>query len=358
MTPTLDDFRNKDGIQIKEEIVNGEQFFIVSYIYNDSELWKDPVNLEARGITFDANGNIVSRPFEKFFNINENQFTQIKDLDFIDATYWDKLDGSMITGVLVKGKLFFKTKKSFYSDVALECQKHFGNDPRYINIHHITKRWKSGAWTPIFEFTSPMNRVIIDYGMEPKLTLLAIRNNLTGEYIDYKILKTFEDYDNIPVVQKYDVNTIQDILEQDIDGREGYVIQLASGQRVKAKFPSYLTKHRTLDSFNLRTLATLILEDCSDDMKPILVDARLTILEEIEKVIHKELDILKTVVYNLVNEWEFDKLELRDIGTKYSSHPQFSPAIRIFKRLGDPDDIIKQHYKSLRIDTFSCKPLW
>jgi RNA ligase len=355
MTPTLDDFRNKDGINIKEEIVNGETFYIVSYMFNDSNLWKDPVNLEARGITFDSNGNIVCRPFEKFFNINENQFTQLKDLNFSNAHYYDKLDGSMITGVLVHEKLFFKSKKSFYSDVALECQKHFANDLRYISIHQITKLWRGGAWTPIFEFTSPMNMIVIDYGIEPKLTLLAIRNNITGEYISYDILKTFRDYDNIPVVEEYDVDSIQDILSQDIDGREGYVIELATGQRVKAKFPSYLTKHRTLDSFNAKNLAMMVIDELSDDMKPYLSPERLLILETIEDIVHKEFDIIRNIVYNLYQEWQ--GMELREIGIKYNTHPQFHPAIQIFKGKDDTS-VLKKYYKDFRIEQFSTRQLW
>ena len=58
MTPKLSDFEGQSNISIKKEIVAEQEFTIVSYIFNDSELWKNPVNLEARGITFDANGDI------------------------------------------------------------------------------------------------------------------------------------------------------------------------------------------------------------------------------------------------------------------------------------------------------------
>ena len=58
MTPKLSDFEGQSNISIKKEIVGGQEFTIVSYIFNDSELWKNPVNLEARGITFDSDGNI------------------------------------------------------------------------------------------------------------------------------------------------------------------------------------------------------------------------------------------------------------------------------------------------------------
>lgn len=354
MTPTIDDFRNKDNIQIKEEIVDGLAFYIVSYIYNDSALWKDPINLEGRGLTFDVNGNIVSRTMEKFFNINENQFTQLKDLDFEDAQYFEKVDGSMITGIIVNDNVHWKTKKSFYSEVAQSCQKDFGGINQYTNCVHICVNWDTGPWTPIFEYTSPGNRVVIDYGIEPKLTLLAIRHNVTGEYAPYEVLETFK-FQGVPVVKRYSQKSIVDVLQEDSDNREGYVVLLKSGQRVKAKFPSYLSKHRSLDSFNARTIATMVIDETIDDMKPLWPVERLQIAEQIESIVVKEFDALRSVVYNLYKSWE--GMELRDIGKQYSTHSQFHPAIQIFKGK-DETKILKEHYMSLRVANFSTKQLW
>lgn len=359
MTPKLSDFQNKDGIQIKEEIVDGNLFYIVSYIYNDSELWRDEVNFEARGLTFDSTGKIVSRPFEKFFNINENQFTQFKDLDFTDAEYFEKLDGSMITGLIIDGvqngeRLHFKTKKSFYSDVALECNKDFAEDGRYVNF--ITGAQGNNK-TPIFEYTSPMNRVILDYGMEPKLTLLAIRDNESGEYATYFTLDLMSKFYDIPLAKKYDHSSIVDVMGQDEDGREGYVIYLKSGQRVKAKFPSYLSKHRVLDNFNMRTIANMIVDECSDDMKPLLTPERLKLLEKIEKNVLYDLGCVGERIKYLISLWVEDGLSIPEIGKQYSNEKFFHPAIQIFKGK-DFDETVKKFYKKQYVETFSTKPLW
>ncbi len=351
------DFENKipkDNIKIKQEIVEGNVYNIVHYIYNNNETFNDPKLLESRGIVFDENGKIVSRPFEKFFNFNGSQFTLEKDLDFTDSEFYLKLDGSLLTFVSINGKIFAKTKKSFYSDVAIQCQKDFGNDYRYKNL---TCKFKDISF--LYEYTSPMNRVVIDYGSTPQLTLLAARWNNSGNYLSRFDLEDIAMIYNIPLVTKFDLFSIFDAIAEshnETSQIEGFVAVLKSGQRVKLKCDPYLAKHRVLDEFNARNLATLIVKDCSDDLKPVLSPERKIILEHMEKIILKELEIYSSVVYNLVNEWEGKSL--REIGTTYSKHPQFSPAINIFKNLGDSDTIVKESYLRQRVEKFSTKPIW
>lgn len=352
MTPKLSDFEGQDNIAIKKEIVGGQEFTIVSYIFNDPELWKNPVNYEARGITFDADGNIVSRPLEKFHNLGENQYTQFKDLDFTDAEYFEKIDGSMISSIVIGGKVYFKTKKSFYSDVAQSCQKDFGDDERYIDFCTF---WYTQGVTPIFEYTSPMNRIVVDYGSEPKLTLLALRCNVTGYYLPrFMLTECYYDY-GIPVVEQFDINSIQDILSQDIENREGYVIRLKSGQRVKVKFPNYLLKHHTLDRMTVRNIAEMVIEECIDDFKALVDPRHLPKIEEIEIRVVKELEGHEICVQVLLDEWK--DLTLPEIGKKYSSHPHFNCAIMVHKGK-DMAEMVKRHYISKILPTLDNKQLW
>lgn len=119
---TLSDFehfREDKRVIFKEEIVASKKFTIVFYQIADNEYWYLPLAKETRGHTFDEDGNLVSGTFEKFFNLNENGFTLQNELDFTNARFFDKVDGSMITSIVIKGKVHLKTKKSFYSDVAI-----------------------------------------------------------------------------------------------------------------------------------------------------------------------------------------------------------------------------------------------
>lgn len=355
MTPKIEDFIGKENIAVKTETVNGHNFTIVSYIFNDNELWHDAINYEARGITFDSNGKIIMRPFEKFHNLNGHNTTQYKDLDFTDSTFYNKKDGSMITGTIIDNQLFFKTKKSFYSEVAQFCQRDFGNDQRYIDL---IKECQKADLTPIFEYTSPNNRIVIDYGNEPQLTLLAIRDNISGSYATKDMLKLYSTMWSIPLIELYDNMTIIDALNESKkigQNVEGFVVELKSGQRVKIKYDEYLAKHGTLERFNAKNIATMVIDEIIDDFKVLIDPARLGVVEAIENTVLMEFDIIRNVVYNLYQKWY--GMELRDIGKQYSDHPQFHPAIQIFKGKDDTE-VLKKYFKSFRIEQYPTTQLW
>lgn len=357
----LTDFYETDGvpynnIQIKKEIVDGCEFTIVSYIYNDNVTFNNPLLCEARGITFDSLGNIVSRPFEKFHNLNGHNTTQYRDLDFTGAVFYDKLDGSMIHPVLVNGKIYYKTKKSFYSEVAQHCQNDFGDNSKYSDFCDFCIDL---GYTPIFEYTSPKNRVVLDYGDTPKLTLLALRHMDEGYYVLSKTLTGIAISWDIPYVQVYDSMTISDAIlsieRDDVQNREGFVAVLRSGQRVKMKYPSYCLLHGTLDRINERDIAKMVISECIDDFKAMSIPRHQRIIEDIEFRVTRDYFNLGHDVCDLLQEWEGKPLA--EIGKEYSSYKYFHPAIRAFKG-SDLDQCIKEYFMNNIIPNYSTHNLW
>jgi hypothetical protein len=53
--------------------------------------------------------------------------------------------------------------------------------------------------TPLFEWCSRSNAVLLDYP-EDQLTLIAIRNIITGEYVDYQKMIIYASKYKIPTV--------------------------------------------------------------------------------------------------------------------------------------------------------------
>jgi len=51
------------------------------------EKW-DEVTLACRGLVTDNEGNIVARPFKKFFNIEENKHTPTQDFEVFEKMDW------------------------------------------------------------------------------------------------------------------------------------------------------------------------------------------------------------------------------------------------------------------------------
>ena len=136
---------------------------------------------ECRGIIFDtATGDIIRRPLFKFFNINERDETQLHNLDFSKEHWVDtKLDGSMIAVFMHEGEIVYGTK--MVAPDFHELVKKFV-DASAVDYEGFCRKVIAGGYTPIFEFMHPQKRIVIDYGMEPALTLLAVRHMVTGQF--------------------------------------------------------------------------------------------------------------------------------------------------------------------------------
>ena len=337
-TLTLNDFahlRANKMISFKEEVVDGVTVVIIAYQISTTEMWREPLALETRGITFEKEtGKLISRPFEKFFNLGENDWTTLNN--FIPNGYVDvrvKRDGSMLTPVLINNKIHWKTKKSFYSDVAILAAKHaetingFNEWCELMCFYNLT---------PIFEFTSPDNRVVIDYGVEPKFTLLAIRDNVTGEYMN--INSYTSPLNHINVIEKIDINTdIETFIStiKDMKGVEGFVITMQNriyGNRVKFKVKTqwYSDNHRVMTDLRERDVAAAVLNESVDDMKALAAanGHDIHLLEAIEKRVTDTLQNIieeTTKLSNLINSCATRK----DAAMLYKNDKYFSLAIRL-----------------------------
>lgn len=219
-------------------------------IWNYSEsvqygnLW-DEVTLQTRGLVTDSEGNIVAKPFKKFFNIEENKHTPTKEFDV-----YEKMDGSL--GILFnyKGEWVFATRGSFTSDQSIKgtelLQKY---DYNRLNPDY----------TYLFEIIYPENRIVCTYDFED-LVLLGMIHTQSGyevnihsgndEDIRFKNLLNNLGFN---IVKKYDgISDHTDLKQSIADNKEGFVVRFSNGDRMKIKGEEYLRLHKIMT--NLSTI--------------------------------------------------------------------------------------------------------
>lgn len=176
-------------IEGRSEFIVAEREFgtVINYAvaYADTFDMSGPEDLtgairrELRGIIFDTQGRIMSRPFHKFFNIGEREETQPQLINFSrDHTIMSKVDGSMLRPIILNRKIRWGTKMGF-SEVAEYAEKYIQQHPNY---NEFASRCVSQSLTPIFEYVGPYNKVVLDY--EEGMTLLAVRENVSGKYLN------------------------------------------------------------------------------------------------------------------------------------------------------------------------------
>ena len=287
------------------------------------------IRRECRGIIFDTEtGDIIRRPFHKFFNINEREETQLHNLDFSKEHWVDtKLDGSMIAVFAHEGKLVWGTKM-----VAPDFHDMIEKFVESSGIDYAGFCWKliNDGYTPIFEWMHPQKRIVIDYGKEPALTLLAVRHMVTGVFADINnpVIAEF----NIPVVEQHSkVTDPKAFMEyvHDLKNAEGFVIRWSNGHRVKIKAHEYLQIHRAKEAIlQDRNICELILDEKLDDVKAHLPAEDRDRLTQFESNIH--FDIARRV--RLIG-MKLEYLRERGIDRKtFAIDPKHSVGVDAFMR--------------------------
>lgn len=294
-------FSNNPNVRFREEVVGGHSVTIVCYMLSDDELWKMPLGLETRGPCFDTvTGELLALPFEKFFNVNEKAHTQdhlvAAEMSKTVPYVCEKLDGSMITPVILAGKVYLKTKKSFVSDVAVEAAAALTE-----NVKRLCSYLIGEGWTPIFEFTAPSNKVVIDYGAEPQLKLIAARSMIDGSYLDQTSLDYWAEKFQVGRPSWFICHDLFELTNSvdNVEGIEGWVIYLPSG-RYKVKTQWYIQRHNMID-VRERDVARFVLDETLDDLIPNMIEigTDLTRVREIEHKIATDIAIIRSEIDRL-----------------------------------------------------------
>jgi len=292
-----------DAIKGREEFVirvsEEYDYTIVNYAVNFEDTFppvtdeRTAILRECRGITFrTSTGEIISRKYHKFFNLGERPETLPGNIDWsMPYREFEKLDGSMITPLMINGGVRWCTKMGL-TDVAKPVDEHTKD---MINYHEFAKYWISQGWTPIFEWCSRTQRIVIDYP-EDALVLTAIRNNISGEYKTYEELKDEADAYGIPLVK---AGPEIDGFHQDavdliraIEGKEGEVWRGRDGHMRKLKGEHYCLLHKTLEHLNYeKDVIRLIVDEKLDDAKPFLPEDLVSKVENFAKAIFHGLRV-------------------------------------------------------------------
>jgi len=218
------------------------------------EKW-DSVSLMCRGLVTDNEGNIVARPFNKFFNIEENKFTPTENFEV-----YDKMDGSLIISFYYNGELVVASRGSFTSDQAIAAKK-------LLSEKYNPNNGMLPGYTYLFEFIAPWNRIVVDYGDVEKLVVLGVIETETGKEVEFSEMEN----DGFDIVKKYDGIKDYSILKSTIkDNEEGFIVRFSNGDRIKIKGTEYLRLHKIMT--NVSTTGIWEMLKNGDDVTEILKD--------------------------------------------------------------------------------------
>jgi len=257
----------------------------------------DAILRELRGMIFrTSDGSVMSRRYHKFFNVGEREETSPQFVDLsLPHVILEKLDGSMITPLVADGKIRWGTKAGL-TDVALPVEEFVKHHPQY---EEFAEYCLSMCITPIFEWCSRKQKIVLDYA-EDQLILTAIRLNNRGNYLPYNYMSELAFTNSIPVVKalyvhddKHDIHDIRSLVEvvSKMENTEGYVVRFDDGHMVKVKCEWYLQLHHAKDVVRFeKNVLQIILEDKLDDLIPLLQPDEVQMVREYQKNVWNGID--------------------------------------------------------------------
>lgn len=191
----------------------------------------DEITLMCRGLVTDDKGNVIARPFKKFFNIEEGEHTPTPKFDV-----YEKMDGSLGILFSYKGEWIFASRGSFTSEHSREFKEIFSE---MYNSEDLSR-----GYTYMFEIIFPENRIVCDYEGLRDVVLLGCVETTDGYEVDVHT-PYYESRFN--VVKKYDgIRDFTKLKDQIGKNREGYVIRFSNGDRCKIKGEEYIRLHRIM----------------------------------------------------------------------------------------------------------------
>lgn len=209
------------------------------------QAWND-VTMNCRGLIYhQETGEILARPFKKFFNYNEPNAPVFEADDWV--TVWDKVDGSLGIAYETPDGPAIATKGSFTSEQAVKATGFLkALYPRY-QVNDVN--------TDLFEIIYPENRIVLDYGNVEGLIYLGSVNIETGEdYWNGMMMRFYGIPKNHWLVQGEFEDVIRE-LDLNRPNAEGVVIYNdCTGERLKVKQEDYIELHKVMTGLNEKQL--------------------------------------------------------------------------------------------------------
>jgi RNA ligase len=305
--PTIKDIRQvREAIKDRPEFIEAVRpgYVVFNYMVAHEDSFDCPIRRECRGLIFDESGQVLSRRLHKFFNLGEKAETQMIDWNKPHVVL-EKLDGSMITPLVIDGKVRWATKMGI-TDIGEDVERFVASRPQYtefaLNSH-------GAKMTPIFEYIAPSNRIVIPYE-EENLILIAMRGNFMGHYMRPDYLDHIGKFYNIPVVQKY-CGSLDDL--KDKVGIEGVVVRFDDGHMVKVKTDWYVAIHKAKENILFeKNVVKLILEEKIDDIIPDLPESDKERIAKYKEELLDNIDMSVFICHMHLSYWDKQQITRRE----------------------------------------------
>ncbi len=200
-----------------------------------------------RSSVWDLDGNLVSASFKKFYNWGEKPHLTPPPESLSGAHLMEKIDGSTLIFSRWKGHTIIRTrgtvdarKQDNGHEIDVLCQK-------YPLFMQMLESLVTTHCSYVFEWTSPSNQIVINYGYEPDMVLTGIIYHDSYNYATQSHLDQVAAGYGLRRPASYSYDSVEDMKAavEAFKGVEGLCVYFHDDQEIlKVKGAHYLLCHR------------------------------------------------------------------------------------------------------------------
>jgi len=363
---------DREKFYVSERPIHGSEVAFLITPQPTHHAW-ELEELHLRSSVWNSDGVLISAGFPKFFNFEERPHVLPFENDGVEAI--EKLDGCLLIVSVYKNQLIIRTRGGISAgsvefagnDIEQFKESHKNFLKRLLVIGEYDDPRTATSW--LFEWCTPNQKIVVDYGPEPKFFLIG-----AVDHSDYT-LWTQEELDSI--ARKYGMNrpkrysfdSIPNLIKtvEALKNEEGVVVyyktsnhNLGWGMR-KIKSIDYLAKHAFKSNLTMRHLAEMAgqndlqtIQDCLDFIEAtfdfeLMVFSRDLVTQTYEKVIYPVQNGLKLIREHVESNKEMDQ---KTFAVNLQLSSSIHPSLQQFAyQLRSTGEIKKDSYIKLLVNT-------
>ncbi len=223
--------------------------------------WREDV-LHFRSSIWNSQGELISGSFKKFFNFEEKPAIQPFPNDFSGVNVVEKLDGSTLIVSRYKGQTIMRTRGTVDAQIAMPNGDEIDMfQEKYPDIFNLVNAIPTFPFTFLFEWVSPRNRIVLNYGNEPEIYLTGIVSHTDYKLFPQHFVDIYAQQYGLKRPKIFKFPSAQEMVKdiKVLDGYEGVCAYYNHDQCIrKVKATTYLKLHAFKSQLSMKALAELL----------------------------------------------------------------------------------------------------
>lgn len=342
---------------VHEHSLNGEIVHLIQPQHIGTKWHQD--NKHMRSVVVNYDGEVISAGFPKFTNWGENPDHFPVPNSLKHCTIVEKLDGSLLIVSKYNGQYILRTRGTV--DASTLANGHELEIFKSTILAKLADNNDTWDYSVLFEWLSPINKIVLNYGDEPSWRLIGFINHINYSLAQQDMLDAMAKKYGFDRPPTYTFSSVEDLLK-DVDqwrGKEGVVVYSKNDQMLhKVKGAWYLALHHMKSELsNIEKIIDVWLEQGMPDYQTfysyIFTTFDYELAEQCRGMISRICDAKKEVDLIVSGMNEFVNNRLKTLPTRklqaeqvISAYGNTNRASFLFKLL-DGKSLGKEEYKKL-----------